>query len=227
MSQEKVQDPLLHVENKAVVHIANSFVTASRPMMAELHLLNGVLDRLNLRIRAEWIPSAVNRYADALSRRLPRGELHIRQLLRRSVADGMRAPVDALKFRPLGEHPVAQRKVLMQELEVDWSKDGVRLLCPPVDLIQATVNKINPHQGTSHPPNHGLDTSVLERSSASAINQDTPTADAAGGGLDRPEGPQPAMAGTGAADQRLTLAAGASAAIAGIEEPTQAAQHTA
>ena len=55
----------------------------------------------------------------------------------------MRAPVDAFKYRPPGEHPVVRRKLLMQELEEDWNTEEVRLLCPPVDLIPATVNKLS------------------------------------------------------------------------------------
>lgn len=137
-----VQKLLVHVDNQAVVHITNSFVTASRPLMRELRRLKLVLSRMGVSIRAEWLPSAVNKFADALSRRFPRGDLSIRRQLRRSVADGMKAPVEAFKYRPLGEHPVFMRKIVLEELERPWDDGMVRLLCPPVDLIMATVNKL-------------------------------------------------------------------------------------
>lgn len=137
-----VQDLLVHVDNQAVVHITNSFVTASRPLMRELRRLKLVLSKLGVNVRAEWLPSAVNKFADALSRRFPRGDLSIRRQLRRSVADGMKAPVEAFKYRPLGEHPVFMRKLALEELERPWNDGMVRLLCPPVDLIMATINKL-------------------------------------------------------------------------------------
>lgn len=137
-----LRELLVHVDNQAVVHITNSFVTASRPLMRELRRLKLVLSKLGVHIRAEWLPSAVNKFADALSRRFPRGDLSIRRQLRRSVADGMLAPVEAFKYRPLGEHPVFLRNMALDELERPWDDGMVRLLCPPVDLIMATVNKL-------------------------------------------------------------------------------------
>lgn len=137
-----VKELLLHADNQSVVHIANSFVSASRPMMRELRRLKVVLEEMGIHIRAEWLPSAVNKFADGLSRRFPRGDLQIRRQLRHSVVDGMKAPLDAFPFRPLGEHPFYLRTAMYQELNRDWSKDEVMLLCPPVDLIGAVVSKL-------------------------------------------------------------------------------------
>lgn len=39
---------LLHVYNQAVVHVANSIVLSSRPMMTELRRLKLLLDRMVL-----------------------------------------------------------------------------------------------------------------------------------------------------------------------------------
>lgn len=69
LSTEGVNDLLLHVENEAVVHIANAFVSSSQPMMQELRRLKRVIDMNGLYIRAEWLPSVANRFADDLSRR--------------------------------------------------------------------------------------------------------------------------------------------------------------
>ena len=66
---------LLHLENHAVVHVTNPFVSASRGMMRELRRHKLVLDHHGMQIRSEWIPSAANRFTDALSRRFPPREL--------------------------------------------------------------------------------------------------------------------------------------------------------
>lgn len=142
IAQSEHKNLLLHVDNQAVVHITNGLVSASRPMMRELRRLKSVLDRMGLHIKSEWIPSAANRFADALSRRFPRGDLQIRRHVRRSVMDGMRAPIDAFPFRPVGEHPVFLRRQAFKELSEDWSKEDVRLLCPPVELITPTLLKL-------------------------------------------------------------------------------------
>lgn len=133
---------LLHVDNQAVVHICNSLVSSSRAMMRELRRLKVLLDRNGIVIKAEWLPSVMNRYADSLSRRFPRGDLQIRRSQRRSVVDGMRAPLDSFKLRPMGEQPAYLRAAAMGELNSSWSDEKVRLLCPPIDLIMATVVKL-------------------------------------------------------------------------------------
>lgn len=144
--QEGHKNVLLHVDNQAVVHITNSFVSASRPMMRELRRLKVVLERLGVQIRSEWIPSVANRFADALSRRFPRGDLQIRRQLRRSVQAGMQAPTDVFPYRPAGEHPVQLRRQAYAELASSWSETEVRFLCPPVDLLHATVHKLRTTQ---------------------------------------------------------------------------------
>lgn len=140
LSDFKRSDLLLHVDNQAVVHITNSLVSASRPMMRELRRLKVLLDHHGIRIRAEWIPSVA--IADALSGRFPRGDLQIRRQVRRSVLAGMNAPIEAFRFRPIGEHPRYLRHSIYQELSRSWGREEVRLLCPPVDLIMAVVHKL-------------------------------------------------------------------------------------
>lgn len=137
-----VKELLIHVDNSAVVHITNSFVSASRTMMRELRKLKVVLDRLGLQMWSEWLPSAMNRYADALSRRFPRGDLRIRRSVRHSILDGIPNGRYAFRYWPLGEPPVAARKQAFAELGAKWTKDEVRLLCPPLDLALATVEKL-------------------------------------------------------------------------------------
>jgi hypothetical protein len=100
----------LCVDNSSVAHVTNAFVVSSRPMMREFRLLKKVLDELWLLLSSEWITSVANKFADALSRRFSPGDLGVGQTLRRSVADGMMAPLDSFPLRPLGEHPVFLRR---------------------------------------------------------------------------------------------------------------------
>jgi hypothetical protein len=132
----------LHCDNQAVVHIVNSMVSASRPMMRELRRLKCILDHLGIHISSEWLPSVANRYADALSRRFSLGDLQIRRQLQRSVTAGMEAPLEAFQYRPLGEHPVYRKMQAWRELQMPWPRHQVRVLCPPVDLIGPVVRKL-------------------------------------------------------------------------------------
>ena len=136
----------LQCDNTATVLVINAMVSASRPMMRELRLLKRELDRLKVHIDARWLPSVLNKYADALSRRFPRGGLRIRRSLRRSVADGMRAPATEFPYRPLGENPVLLRRQSMAALQTTWVISETRVLCPPIDLLPATVRKLR-HSG--------------------------------------------------------------------------------
>lgn len=116
----KTRDLLMHVDHNAVVHITNSFVRASREMIRELRKHKVVLDRLGLRIRSEWLPSALNRYVDALSLRLPKGDLWILRSVRSSITDEIQQGRDVFPYRLLGEPPIAARKKAFKELEEPW-----------------------------------------------------------------------------------------------------------
>lgn len=59
---------LLHEDNQAVVFILNAMVSASPVMRWSCVKLKALLQALRVRIVAQWLPSAINRFADALSR---------------------------------------------------------------------------------------------------------------------------------------------------------------
>ena len=58
----------LYEDNQAVMHILNNVTTRSPAIMAELRKLWRLLDENNIDLRAEFIRSAANVWADALSR---------------------------------------------------------------------------------------------------------------------------------------------------------------
>ena len=142
-SQEQGQQQiLLNVEYQAVFHIAKSFLSANRPMMTELRNLKRVLAAMGFIIKAEWLPSVANKFADGLLRSFPRGDLPIRRQLRSSVVGGTAASKDAFTYRPLGENPFIRLRQAFDELSWPWEPDSVRVLCPPVELIAAKVSHL-------------------------------------------------------------------------------------
>jgi hypothetical protein len=110
-------------DNSSVVHVTNAFVVSIKPITRELCRLKKVLEVLGLQLSSESIPSVSNKFADALSRRSSPGDLAVRQTLRRSVVDGMMAPLDSYPLRPLGEHPVFLRRQCHNELASHWSRE--------------------------------------------------------------------------------------------------------
>lgn len=75
LRQNATRQLLVYVDNTAVVHICSSLPWSSRAMLRELRQLNSVLDRMGFVIRAEWLLTVLNWYADGLSRRFHRGDL--------------------------------------------------------------------------------------------------------------------------------------------------------
>lgn len=88
--------------------------------MRKLCYLKYELDRPGIIISAKWFPSAMNKYADALSRQFFRGYLRTRHSLRRSVMDGMSAPVAAFPYQPLREPDFILKHQTIAELQALW-----------------------------------------------------------------------------------------------------------
>lgn len=64
LADHKIQQTLVQKDHLAVVHILNSFVSVSQAMVEVLMRLKRVVGFLGSKIKAEWLPSALNRYAD-------------------------------------------------------------------------------------------------------------------------------------------------------------------
>lgn len=58
----------LKTDSQVVMHVVNNGSSRSKAVMAELRRLRAVCDSLGVSLRAEYLPSAVNRWADSLSR---------------------------------------------------------------------------------------------------------------------------------------------------------------
>lgn len=148
---EYVKDPsvrrlLLHEDNRAVVYILNSMVSASRPMMAELRKLQALMSALGVKVDARWLPSAVNRFADALSRTWNPLDVRATATLVQSARDayGMDA---VFPFPPIGEHPIARAKHLRDQMCENWGDGKARLFNPPFELLPIVVRKLEMEKG--------------------------------------------------------------------------------
>lgn len=125
----------LHNDNMMVVHIVNSFQYVSHELISELRKLKFLLDRLGILIRADLLPSALNRYADALSRRLIWPNFQTVQLLWRSVLDSRPVSLDAFRSYPYHVPQHVGRRDMLQELGQEWDLEEMLFLCPPVQMI--------------------------------------------------------------------------------------------
>lgn len=109
--------------------------------MGELWKLNALLQALRMRIEARWLPIAVNRFADALSRTWNPLDTEATASLLRSARDSY-GLTPLCPLPPIGDHPIARRKQLVIQLQEDWGDGVARLYNPPFDLLPLVVRKL-------------------------------------------------------------------------------------
>lgn len=80
-SDPRVKSILLHDDNQAVIHVLNSMVSASKPMMVVIRRLDVILRVQGVWVEVQWIPSAVKRFAESLSRTWEPGDVRATQYL--------------------------------------------------------------------------------------------------------------------------------------------------
>ena len=132
---------LLHVDNMAVFHIIRNMVSAKPELMQELPRLHHILVQMKVVNRANWLPSALNRHADSLSRTWNPRDLAATQSLQESVATSLHLQT-VRRYWPLGEAPAARRKVMTAQFVEHWGDGRARLWNPPPPWIWATLMKI-------------------------------------------------------------------------------------
>lgn len=121
---------LLHVDNMAVVHIISNIVSAKTELMVELRRLHQVMVEMKVIVRAERLPSALNKHADSLSRTWNPRNLAAAPLLLQSVATSLQLQT-MRRFWPLGDAPSARRKVMLAQFDEHWGDGKSRLWNPP------------------------------------------------------------------------------------------------
>lgn len=125
VSQPEVQGLLLHEDNQVACFILNAILSASKAMMAELLRLQFMLRTLAVRTDARWLPSAVNRFADALSRTWDPGYVQATDQLAQSIQDEYQVDLVVFAHRPLGEMAVVRQKYVATHMLEYW-RDGGR-----------------------------------------------------------------------------------------------------
>lgn len=145
-TRQETMNILLHVDNMGIVQIVNNMVTASPKLMKELRLLHNTLEKLKIRVHAHWLPSALNRHADRLSRTWNPNDAFVTASLLRSVSTSLHLQ-QVRRYWPLNESPAARSKVLKAQFLENWGDGRSRLWSPPPELIHLTLRKIDADGG--------------------------------------------------------------------------------
>ena len=138
---------LLHEDNRAVVSVINSMFSASKPMMAELRKLNDLLRVYNVTLDARWLPSAVNKFADSLSRTWDPGDVRVTEQVVHNLTNQYRLDHVAFRHRPLNEPMPVRWEYVSRELQSPWIDGRARLWTPPFDLLPLVLHKLRVEGG--------------------------------------------------------------------------------
>ena len=143
----EVRRVLLWEDNSAVVSAINRMVSKSPAMMSELRKLHRCLHHLGVHVSAQWLPSAVNRYADRLSRTWNVRDVSLNTWLLEELRRAYNLAPVPFRYPPMGDHPCALRKQAMQQLQDYWGDGTPRLWNPPPELIPLVLKKIRMESG--------------------------------------------------------------------------------
>lgn len=140
---------LLHVDNMAVFYIVNNMVSSSPVLMSELRRLHHLLTQMKVTLKAAWIPSAVNKYADRLSRTWNTHDLAATPSLIESLVKSLQLQT-VRRYWPLKDAPSARARVVEAQFANPWGDGVSRLWNPPPQWIALTLLKIEAEKA------HGL-----------------------------------------------------------------------
>lgn len=135
-------------DNQAVVHIVNSMTTRSPALMKELRILHRVMTVLGITIESEYLPSAVNCYADRLSRLQSLDDWRINQQVLTPILNRLPPTIDryaaegnTICERFNSEHHTPHT-LAVNALAQSWSLPEINYWNPPLKLLSLTVTKI-------------------------------------------------------------------------------------
>lgn len=142
VSDLRIRRILVREDNQAVVAVLNAMVAASPAMMSELRKLRILLHAMGVELEARWLPTAVNKFADRLSRTWDPADVAVTEELIASMVEEHRVDEVAFRSRPLNEPFQARKKYLQDEMHKPWGDGRSRLFVPPFDLLPLVVRKI-------------------------------------------------------------------------------------
>lgn len=147
VSRPVVRHLLLHEDNSAVVFILKFMVSASKPMMAELRRLQKMLVALGISIEARWIPSAVNRFADSISRTWDPGDLWVSRRIVKSIQEQHGLSKVLFARLPLNETYPSRMKHFSSQLQEYWGDGRARFWNAPFAFLPVVIRKIEAEGG--------------------------------------------------------------------------------
>lgn len=117
-------------------------ISAIKSMMVELRKLQKQLVALRVRLDARWLPSAVNRYADAVSRKWNTADVNVSKRLLVTIQQQYNFDRLAFYARPLNEPLPARLKRIGLQMQESWGDGNARLWNPPIDFLPLVVRKL-------------------------------------------------------------------------------------
>lgn len=123
VSSPTIRQILLHEDSQSVVTILKVMVSAIPPMMAGLRKLRKLLHAFGVQLEARWIPSAVNRFADALFQTWNPQDVVFTCTLVQSLQRPYILNAPLLFSRPLNETRSSMIKQIREQLQQPWD-DG-------------------------------------------------------------------------------------------------------
>lgn len=153
VSHPNIRTLLVHEDNQGVLSIFNAMVLSIPAMISELKKLRKFLQALEVRKEARWLPSAVNRFADALSRTWRPGDIRVSRRLLRSICRQYDFDLPAFQLRPMNEPLPARLKVVQEQLSKGWGNGRFMLWNPRSTSFQSSSRRSNStmHRVSSSP----------------------------------------------------------------------------
>jgi hypothetical protein len=153
LQNQEVRNLLLWEDNQAVVHIINSMVSKPPAIMTELRTLHKFINTLGITTQASYLPSAVNRFADLLSRLKTLDDWRINPTPLQSLLQQFKPGIDRFadqtssicaRFNSLHLCPGTEA---VDALSQPWGQDR-NFWNPPIKLLPLVVETISQEAAT-------------------------------------------------------------------------------
>lgn len=132
----------------ARVYAITAIVSLSPATVSELGRLQAVLSTWNEHLDSKWLPSDVNRFADALSRTWHQGDVRVSQHILPAIDNQYHFDVPVFCARLFGKPRVSQLKVIYSKIQKWWADGMGRRWNPPADLLPMVVRKVQNEKAT-------------------------------------------------------------------------------
>jgi len=137
------------VDNRVAMHVINGFTSRSPALMAELRRLHVVVASLGITLKASWLPSVANVWADALSRMRDRADYRLCDAIGARLDDLWGAPTVDMFASALNTRCTRFFSRLrtpgcegVDAFTVDWGGAENRWIFPPFSDARRVLDKI-------------------------------------------------------------------------------------